>query len=134
MAQGHLRQIGQAIQPDAPLFGGRKRAERINQRKGEMFQTFELLNAAFDVGAMRVVFLFEIAQLRLQFGAQSAQAASPTVAAADYGGVHQQLFPTDGDIEREAGVIGQVGQGPCTGRLERREHLVVRRNPLRRAG
>ena len=45
-------------------------------------------------------FVFKTAELRLQFGAKSAQAARPTVAASDDGGVHQQLFPADRDVER----------------------------------
>ena len=131
-AQRHLRELGQAVQPDAPLFRGWEGAESVNQWKGKMFQTFQLLNAVVDVGATRIVFFFQIAQLGLQFGAKAAQTAGPTVAATDDGGIHQQLFPADGDIER-SGVFGlRSGQGRREGRsLERRQDLVIGGDPLR---
>ena len=53
-----------------------------------------------DMGAMAVVFLFESPKLGFEFGAQPAQTASPTPAATNDGGVDQQFFPSDGNIER----------------------------------
>ena len=43
-----------------------------------MFQTFQLLDAALDVGAMRIVFVFQVAQLRLELGAQSVAGGEPS--------------------------------------------------------
>ncbi len=95
-----------------------------------MFQADQLLDAAFDVGAMRLVFSFEIAQLRLELGAKSAQAAGPAVASANYGGVHQQSFPAQWDIER----MLVFRSSAASGVWKVRKKLVVRRDPLRRAG
>ncbi len=64
-----------------------------------MFQASQLLDAALDVSAMRFVFFFEIAQLRLELGAQSTQAAGPAIASANHGGIHQELFPTDRNVQ-----------------------------------
>src|SRR5258706_1181969 len=98
-----------------------------------MFQTLELFDTALDMWAMRFVFFVKVAELRLEFAAQSTKTARPSIVSADHRGIHQQFFPTDRNGER--GFLDDVGLVYVqAGRLRWKisKDLIVRWCPLQR--
>ena len=52
-----------------------------------MFEARKLFDAALDVWSMRLVFFLQVAELGLQFGAESTKAARPAMMSADDSGM-----------------------------------------------
>src|SRR5258708_34934937 len=82
---------------------------------------------------MRFVFFVKVAELGLEFAAQSTQTASPSIVPPDDGGIHQQVSPANRN--GECRFLTDVG--PLYVRARRwcwkiRKDLVVRWCPLQR--
>src|ERR1035438_2315038 len=97
-----------------------------------MLQAGKLLDASLNVRAMRLVFFIQVAELGLELGAESTQAARPAMVPTDDGGIHQKFFPADGDGKR--GFVGRIGRRGsvgcrwCAGKIG--EDFVVGWHPL----
>ena len=94
------------LDPIAPVGLPRQSGQPIDQRQRESLQILETVDFAFQVLAAAFFFLAEIRETHAELRFQAAQAARPTVAAADHRRIHQQLLPSRGRLQRAADYRG----------------------------
>lgn len=99
VAEGASGEDGEAVEPVAPHGAGGPSAEEVDEGEGEAAEVFEAEELALVMGAARVGFLGEGGEAQAVVPFESPEAALPAVAAADDGGVHEELFPDEGRLQ-----------------------------------
>src|ERR1700676_3326207 len=98
------------IQPLLPSGSPRQPVQQIDQRKSKASQLPELIELPGQIMPARIVINLKGFQAQLEFVLQALQSTLPTIAAADYGCIHQQLFPAGGGAWNE-GFVRLAGRG-----------------------